>query len=117
MQINIFVDGSGGNNSGYGFYIANTGESSYTKKSNLTNNQAEYMAIIYALKTVNVGSEIVIYSDSKNTVCQLNHKYAINNNQLRSLAKEAWILIKLHKSVKIIWIPRNKNIAGKMLGS
>ena len=117
MHINIFVDGSGGKDSGYGFYIENTGESSYEKKSNLTNNQAEYMAIIHALKTVNVGNEIIIYSDSKNTVCQLNHEYAINNDQLRSLAKKIWILIKLHKSVKITWIPRNKNIAGKMLGS
>ncbi len=117
MPINIFVDGSGGNDSGYGFYVTNTGNSLYEKKPNLTNNQAEYMAIIHALKTINTDDEIIIYSDSKNTVCQLNHEYAINNDQLRSLAREVWVLIKLCKSVKIIWIPRNKNLAGKMLGS
>lgn len=118
MIINIFVDGSGGNDSGYCFYIENTGESFYEKKSNLTNNQAEYMAIIQALKRiVDIEKEIIIYSDSKVVVSQLNHQYAINNDTLRLLARDTWSLIKRHKSVKIIWIPREQNLAGKMLGS
>ncbi|MCY3854526.1 MAG: reverse transcriptase-like protein [Thaumarchaeota archaeon] len=118
MIINIFVDGSGGNDSGYGFYIENTGESFYEKKSNLTNNQAEYMAIIQALKRIiDIEKEIIIYSDSKVVVSQLNHQYAINNDTLRLLARDTWSLIKRHKSVKIIWISREQNLAGKMLGS
>lgn len=118
MIINIFVDGSGGNDSGYCFYIENTGESFYEKKSNLTNNQAEYMAIIQALKRiVDIEKEIIIYSDSKVVVSQLNHQYAINNDTLRLLARDTWSLIKRYKSVKIIWIPREQNLAGKMLGS
>lgn len=118
MIINIFVDGSGGNDSGYGFYIENTGESFYEKKSNLTNNQAEYMAIIQALKRIiDIEKEIIIYSDSKVVVSQLNHQYAINNDTLRLLARDTWSLIKRYKSVKIIWIPREQNLAGKMLGS
>ena len=50
------------------------------KNLNLTNNQAEYLAIISALnKFVDSTDEITIYSDSKNTVNQLNHEFAINN--------------------------------------
>ena len=30
---------------------------------------------------------------TKNTVNQLNHEFAINNEQLRTLAQEAWLLI------------------------
>ena len=118
MVLSIFVDGSGGTNSGYGFFVKETGESFYEKKSDITNNQAEYMAIISVLKKFSgIVDEIVIYSDSKNTVSQLNHEYAINNDQLRILAREAWELMTKLPNLKITWIPRNQNLAGKMLGS
>ncbi len=118
MAINIYVDGSGGINAGYGFFVKETGESLYEKKPNITNNQAEYLAIISALKKfVDNDEEITIYSDSKNTVNQLNHEFAINNEQLRSLAREAWSFIGKFSKIKISWVPRSKNLAGKMLGS
>tara|TARA_Y100001938_G_scaffold138616_1_gene204391 strand:- start:339 stop:695 length:357 start_codon:yes stop_codon:yes gene_type:complete len=118
MEVNIFVDGAGGENSGYGFFVKETGESFYEKKSELTNNQAEYHAIISALKKFNGSSDkITIFSDSKNTVNQLNHEFAINNEQLRILAQESWSLIAKIPELKIIWIPRKENLAGKMLGS
>ena len=118
MVLSIFVDGSGGPNSGFGFFVKETGESFYKKEPNITNNQAEYMAIISALKKFSgVTDEIMIYSDSKNTVSQLNHEFAINNDQLRTLARETWDLMAKFPNLKINWIPRNQNLAGKMLGS
>ena len=118
MKINIYVDGSGGTNSGYGYFIKETGESFYEKKSDLTNNQAEYLAIISALnKYVDSSDEITIYSDSKNTVNQLNHEFAINNEALRNLAREAWGIIGKFSNLSIVWVPRKENLAGKMLGS
>jgi ribonuclease HI len=117
-MISVYVDGSGGPNSGYGFFVKETGESFYEKKPNLTNNQAEYIAIISALnKYANSNDEIIIYSDSKNTVNQLNHEFAINNEQLRKLAQESWSLIGKFSNLTIVWIPRKENLAGKMLGS
>ena len=118
MVISIYVDGAGGTNSGYGYYVKETGESFYEKKPNITNNQAEYMAIIAALnKFVGTDDEVTIFSDSKNTVSQLNHEYAINNEQLKELAREAWPIISKYPQLKITWIPRSENLAGKMLGS
>jgi len=118
MGISVYVDGSGGPNGGFGFFVKETGESFYEKKPDITNNQAEYMAIISALnKFVNSTDEITIYSDSKNTVNQLNHEFAINNEQLRDLAREAWNVIGKFSNLSIIWIPRKENLAGKMLGS
>ncbi len=118
MAIRIYVDGAGGTNSGYGYYIKETGESFYEKKPDITNNQAEYMAIIAALeKFVGTDDEVTIYSDSKNTVSQLNHEFAINNEQLKQLAREAWPIIAKYSKLKITWIPRKENLAGKMLGS
>ena len=50
MGINVYVDGSGGPNGGFGYFVKETGESFYEKKPEITNNQAEYMAIIAVLK-------------------------------------------------------------------
>ena len=118
MPISIYVDGAGGTNSGYGYYVKETGESFYEKKPDITNNQAEYLAIISALKKfANADDEVTIFSDSKNTVSQLNHDFAINSEPLKELAREAWPLIAKFSKLKIVWIPRNENLAGKMLGS
>ena len=118
LKISVYVDGSGGPNGGFGFFVKETGESFYGKKSEITNNQAEYLAILSALKKfVETNDEITIYSDSKNTVNQLNHEFAINNEKLRDLARESWVLIAKFSSLSIVWIPRKENIAGKMLGS
>ena len=118
MEISVYVDGAGGEKSGYGFFIKETGESFYENKSGLTNNQAEYHAIIATLKKFQDSTDkITIFSDSKNTVNQLNHEFAINNEQLRALAQEAWLLIPKIPHLEIKWIPRKENLAGKMLGS
>ena len=118
MKISVYVDGSGGPDSGYGYFVKETGESFYEKKPGITNNQAEYLAIISALnKYVDSNDEITIFSDSKNTVNQLNHEFAINNDQLRDLARQAWSIMGKIPNLTISWIPRNENMAGKMLGS
>ena len=118
MAISIYVDGSGGENSGYGYFVKETGDSFYEKKPNITNNQAEYLAIITALKNfVDSDQEIIIFSDSKNTISQLNHDYAINNEKLRELAQEAWSIIGKFPKLTLTWVPRKENLAGKMLGS
>jgi len=118
MTLSVYVDGGGGHDSGFGYYVKETGESFYEKKSGITNNQAEYMAIISALKKfVDSDDEMIIYSDSKNTVSQLNHEFAINNEKLKELAREAWPIIAKFSNLKMVWIPRSENLAGKMLGS
>lgn len=118
MAISVYVDGSGGPNGGFGYFVKETGESFYEKKPEITNNQAEYMAIITALKKfVDSTDDITIFSDSKNTISQLNHEFAINNEKLRELAQEAWSLIGKYSKITLLWVPRKENLAGKMLGS
>jgi ribonuclease HI len=118
MEISVYVEGAGGQKSGYGFFIKETGESFYEENLGITNNQAEYHAIIVVLKKFQGSTDkITIFSDSKNTVNQLNHEFAINNEQLRILAQESWLLIPKIPKLKIKWIPRKENLAGKMLGS
>ena len=118
MAVSVYVDGSGGPGGGYGYYVRETGRSFYAKSPDITNNQAEYMGVIAALEEFAGSSEAVtVFSDSKNTVCQLNHEYAINNERLRELARKAWGLIAEFSDLTITWVPRRENLAGKMLGS
>ncbi|AJZ76255.1 reverse transcriptase-like protein [Candidatus Nitrosotenuis cloacae] len=118
MELSAYVDGSGGDNAGYGYFIKETGESFYEKKPGITNNQAEYLGIISVLEKFAQSNDVItIYSDSKNTVSQLNHEFAINSEPLRELARKAWSLMGKIPNLKIVWIPRAQNLAGKMLGS
>lgn len=77
----------------------------------LTNNEAEYYALIEALKRAKDGVEI--FTDSELMVKQLSGEYRINFEHLQKLAD---IVKKLMPhSVKLIHISREENCAGKIL--
>ena len=82
-----------------------------------TNNQAEYQALIFALKKAKSlfgkkkikDSEIECYSDSQLLVNQLNGKYKIKEKGLQPLFIEIWNLKQNFKSVSFNFVPREKN--------
>lgn len=84
---------------------------------NLTNNEAEYKAVVLALKKFKAlfgkklanNSEIEIKSDSELIVKQLNGKYKILNEKIQSLFLEIWNLKFDFLKVKFRLIPREKN--------
>ena len=125
MAVSMYVDGSGSPRGGFGWLVKETGESHYERRDDVTNNQAEYMAIISAVRHARSKSgeppydDVVIYSDSLNTVKQLNHEYAINNEALRELAMRCWSEIAEFggRRPAVLWVSRKENLAGKMLGS
>lgn len=87
-------------------------------REGISNNEAEYLAIITALNNVaNKDSQIVLLSDSQLVVNQITHKYGINNENLRRLATQIWVLEKKFDKFEIRWLRRSENKAGKMLGS
>jgi ribonuclease HI len=109
----IYVDGSGKGR--YGFVTEGNIAKIFEKK-NITNNQAEYLAILEALKWVEE-KELTILSDSFDVVNQLNHEFHIKDDKLRELALQVWETMKRKGlTIEFKWIPRNENKAGKMLG-
>ncbi|RMF30843.1 MAG: reverse transcriptase-like protein [Candidatus Nitrosothermus koennekii] len=118
-MLHVYVDGSGKPKSTYCYYVKETDQFKYYKsEQELTNNQAEYLAIRSALTDLLDDKDIVIYSDSKLVVNQLNREYAINDEILRGLAFEIWNMIaNANANVRFEWISRKENPAGKMLGS
>jgi len=110
--MDIYVDGSGKGKCG--FVADNT--TRFVGKGTLTNNQAEYIAVIKALEWVNE-RDVTILSDSQVIVNQLSHNWHIKNDRLRELAVKVWDLIDRKRlKVEFKWIPREQNKAGKLLG-
>lgn len=87
-----------------------------------TNNQAEYQAVIEALKYLIEnfsGSNITVqfYLDSQLVVEQLSGNYKIKNEGLKSLFNEARVLIlQLGGQISFTHIPREQNcVADKLV--
>lgn len=82
-----------------------------------TNNEAEYKALIFALKKSKalVGSKnaknaiVKCYSDSQLMVSQLNHNFKLNDSKIIPLFVKIWNLIMEYKIVEFFYIPREQN--------
>ncbi len=82
-----------------------------------TSNEAEYQALIFALKKIKLlygkkkikDLEIEIRSDSELLIKQLNGEYKILEQNIQSLFIKAWNLKTDFDNVKFILIPREEN--------
>jgi ribonuclease HI len=84
---------------------------------NLTNNEAEYSAVVFALKKFKLlfskelakKSEIEIRSDSELMVKQLNAEYKVQDEKIQKIFLEVWNLKFDFGKIKFKLIKREKN--------
>ncbi|MCK4313403.1 ribonuclease HI family protein [Candidatus Bathyarchaeota archaeon] len=117
LRLKIYSDGASRSNPGPSaiafMILAETGEilKRYSEYVGIrTNNQAEYEALIYALKFASklTNQEVVCYLDSELVVKHLNGEYRVRNHNL----KELWLKVeelkqKFHKT-SFIHVPRTE---------
>lgn len=124
-KIIIYTDGGSRGNPGkaaIGVVFCNEKEQEIKKfgeylGDNLTNNEAEYQAVIFGLKKfkklfgnkIAEVSEIEIRSDSELLVNQMNGNYKIEDEKMQKFFMEIWNLKIDFKSIKFKSIPREKN--------
>ena len=119
-KIILYTDGGSRGNPGpaaLGVYIETLDKRYGEFLGNKTNNEAEYAAIVSALKKVRslIGkerskkAEIEVRMDSELACKQLNHIYKIENAKLQPLFLEAWNLVLDFGRVIFIHVPREKN--------
>lgn len=124
-KIIIYTDGGSRGNpgkAGIGVVFYNEREQIIKKYGeylgdNLTNNEAEYSAVIFALKKFKAlfgraladNSDVEIRADSEFLVKQINGEYKILDEKIQKLFIEVWNLKLDFKSVKFKHIAREKN--------
>lgn len=124
-NIKVFTDGGSRGNpglAGAGVYMEDAAGQEFYRESRFlgtkTNNEAEYLAFLLALnylmryETKNPGviGGVEFYLDSKLVVEQINRRWKIKKNELKSLADSAWKnLSTLPYSIKINHLLREKN--------
>ncbi|MFH1744547.1 MAG: ribonuclease HI family protein [bacterium] len=76
-----------------------------------TNNQAEYKAVIAAIKKAQElkASEVEFFLDSELVVKQLNREYKVKNKELASLFVQIYNASLNFKKVSFCHVPREKN--------
>ena len=80
-------------------------------KEKYTNNEGELMGVLETSKIIENEGEI--YTDSKNTCYWVNNCKCKARPDLKPFAQKAKINI-LEKKLKLIWIPREENLAGQL---
>jgi len=124
-KIIIFTDGGSRGNPGkaaIGVVFCNEKEQEIKKYGeylgdNLTNNEAEYQAVIFALqkfkalfgKKIASVSDVELRSDSELLVNQMNGIYKVEDEKIQRFFIEIWNLKIDFKSVKFKAIPRERN--------
>ena len=92
-----------------------TGEEHFEPVDGLTNNQAEYRAIISAVESAPTGSNVKILSDSQLVTYQILGKYRVNDEDLSELRNRVnQAIIARDLKVTFEWIPRGQNRADKV---
>jgi len=124
-KIVIYTDGGSRGNPGpaaIGVVFCNEKDESFKKYSeflgeNLTNNEAEYKAVIFALKKfkqlfgkkLTKNSELELKTDSQLLVKQLRGEYKVLDSKIQSLFLEVWNLKLDFKKIRFRVISREKN--------
>lgn len=116
----FYVDGSGmspdGSGSGYAWIAEDGSKYGIKRRDGLTNNQAEYKALILLLKHLRPGSRVLVRSDSKLVVEQVQRKCECRDPKLfQLLARVRFIVGERDIELRVEWIPRSQNKADHLL--
>jgi ribonuclease HI len=118
LRFEIFVDGSGTNHEGVArcAFIAPGSALHVEWGTEWTCNEAEYRALIAALRWLPPKSSAIIYSDSELVVNQVNGEYETKKPHLRALLSRISAIIAARKlSIEVVCIPGSRNKAGVLL--
>ena len=126
-KIIIYTDGGSRGNPGpaaIGIWIETLQKKYAQPIGKATNNDAEYQALIFALKKCKAllgkqkakNTSLECRLDSELVVKQLNHKYKITRPNTQRYFLEVWNLMLEFKRVLFVHIPREENkIADKLV--
>jgi len=116
-MVDVYIDGSGPPQNKFCMYIPDWDETIIKgiPGDNVTNNIAEYSGLLFALKRLYRNEYITIYTDSELMVKHISGEYKVKNIGLKLLYDQCKTYINGFEHLQIIWIPREKNLAGHII--
>jgi ribonuclease HI len=118
QSIRIFVDGSGADPNGDAALAwLRDGQKPYIEwGKGWTNNEAEYKAVLSAVKALPRGAEATILCDSELVIRQLRGEYQVLEPRMWDLHSEVEKVV-FNSALRITWqwIPRSQNKADRLL--
>ncbi len=127
VQLTIHTDGASRGNPGpaaFAYVIARNGEEPIEeagKLGRMTNNQAEYTALVRALEhALELGEHhrVLVHSDSELMVKQMSGQYRVKNEDLRDLYEEArGLCARFRGGVTFRHVRREQNARADALGN
>ncbi len=99
----------------YGFVVyrdeEKIGEGHGSAGEKVTNNYSEYFALVRALASIisNADEPVVVKSDSRLLVNQMSGEWKVKKGAYLPKYREAKELARQFKSLKFVWIPRERN--------
>ncbi|HZD43857.1 MAG TPA: ribonuclease HI family protein [Methanomicrobiales archaeon] len=113
-EIDVYTDGASRGNPGHAcsaFILIKdrvTLEEGVQYLGEVTNNTAEYQAIIHGLDAAarRGGRRLAVHSDSELVIRQINGQYSIRQKHLSELCKEVEMLTRRFDSVRFCSVPR-----------
>lgn len=127
IMLTIYTDGASSGNPGPGWamWVVKKNGKTHRERAKLdycTNNEAEYLSVLYALKWLkgnntwhNDEKNILFKLDSLLVVKQLNGEWKLKDTRMRAYAGEAHLLAtQLKKTVTFTYIPREENLADEL---
>jgi len=125
-ELHVHVDGAARGNPGpaaigvvvqtrQGKKVASFGEAI----GETTNNFAEYMALIHALRLLSIFEvdKLCIYTDSQLMACQIKGEYRVKEKTLRSLYAQVMSMLRRYREYKILHISREDNAEADALAN
>ncbi len=118
MEWHIYIDGASSGNpgkSGAGIIAFNEkGEELFRESlylGHMTNNMAEYEALVHALRKAYESSidSLYVYTDSLLVANQITGKYRIKNSELMKYVSTVKTILKHFDHFTLEYIPREKN--------
>lgn len=119
--LDIYSDGASRGNRGpaaWAFVYVNNNKIFYQNSDYIgikTNNTAEYLAIINALKEAEKfhRGKVRIFSDSQLAIRQVNKEYRITKSHLSDLCNQVYKLTEKYEDVKFFHVGRNNTFIKK----
>ncbi|PJE62647.1 ribonuclease H [Candidatus Roizmanbacteria bacterium CG10_big_fil_rev_8_21_14_0_10_39_6] len=126
-MLTIYTDGASSGNPGPGWamWVVQKNRKTHSERAKLdycTNNEAEYLSVLHALKWLlthkswcSNEKNILFKLDSLLVVKQLNGEWKLKDARMKTYANEARLLAtQLKKTVTFTYIPRDENLADEL---